>query len=94
MANISYRLGTLSTPDQLREAIKDRGSEAEETLERYFDHLAANGIDWSKSEAVLGPWLEMDPEKERFVGTSHLTFWANQLLKGQYRKPFVIPDQV
>jgi len=94
MANISYRLGTLSTPDQLREAIKDRGSEAEETLERYFDHLAANGIDWSKSEAVLGPWLEMDPEKERFVGTSHIAFWANQLLKGQYRKPFVIPEQV
>ncbi len=92
LANISYRLGTQSTPDELKERVKDQGSVAEETVDRFLGHLAANGVDWSKSEAVLGPWLEMDLEQERFVGDSYLTFWANQLLRGQYREPFVVPE--
>ena len=48
----------------------------------------------SKSDIVLGPWLEMEPEREEFVGSSELTARANQLLRGRYRKPFVVPDQV
>lgn len=94
MANISYRLGTQSSRDRIREEVKDRGSAAVDTVERFFAHLAANGVDWSKTEAMLGPWLEMDPEKEKFVGNSDLTFWANQLLRGQYREPFVVPERV
>lgn len=94
MANISYRLGTFSSPERIREAVKDRGSEAEETFERFLGHLAANGVDWSKTEAVLGPWLEMDSKREEFIGGSDLTFWANQLLRGQYREPFVVPEKV
>jgi hypothetical protein len=94
MANISYRLGTLSSPDQMREEIKDKGSEAMETFGRFQEHLAANGVDLSKTEAVLGPWLEMDSNREKFVGNSDFAPWANQLLKGNYRKPFVVPDKV
>ena len=65
-----------------------------ETFGSFEEHLAVNGVDWSKTEAVLGPWLEMDPEREEFVGTSNLTFWANQLLKPPYRAPFVVPEDV
>jgi hypothetical protein len=94
MANTSYRLGTLHPPDEVRDAIKDRGSEAVETFGRFQEHLIANGVDFSKSDIVLGPWLEMEPKREEFVGSSDLTARANQLLRGRYRKPFVVPDQV
>ncbi len=94
MANISYRLGTLSSPDQLREAVQDQGSDAADTVERFLDHLKANGVDWSQTEAFLGPWLEMDQEREQFIGSSYLTDWANDFMRGHYREPFVIPDYV
>lgn len=94
MANTSYRLGAQHSPDEVREAIKDRGSEAVETFGRFQEHLLANGVDFSKSKVVLGPWLEMDPKREQFVGSSHVATRANQLLRGHYRKPFVVPEQV
>jgi hypothetical protein len=43
---------------------------------------------------VLGPWLEMDSDREEFVGSSDVVARANQLLRGEYRKPFVVPEQV
>jgi hypothetical protein len=94
MANISYRLGTLSSPDQVHEAIQDRGQEAEDTFERFKDHLAANGIAPSEMEVVLGPWLELDTEQEQFIGNSEFTTMANQLARGQYRAPYIIPEVV
>ncbi|MFQ6130408.1 MAG: Gfo/Idh/MocA family protein [Armatimonadota bacterium] len=94
MANISYRLGSLHSADEVREAIKDRGSDAEETFRRFQEHLAANGVDFSKTEVVLGPWLEMDSETERFVGNSEIAARANALLRRDYREPFVVPDKV
>ncbi|MBM3335709.1 gfo/Idh/MocA family oxidoreductase, partial [Candidatus Sumerlaeota bacterium] len=94
MANISYRLGQPSSAEEIQKAIKDRGSEAVETFERFREHLAVNGVDWSKTEAILGPWLQMDAEKEVFVGSSETTSRANQLLRRQYREPFVIPEKV
>ncbi len=94
IANISYRLGTLSSTEQAREAVKDRGSEAEETYQRFLDHLAANGVDWSDARVVVGPWLELDTEKEEFVGDSYLAFWANQYARRDYREPFVVPEKV
>ena len=94
MANTSYRLGTPHSAGEVREAIKDRGREAGETLERFQEHLAANGVDFSKSKMVLGPWLEMDSGREEFVGGSDVTARTNQLLRGGYRKPFVVPEQV
>ena len=93
MANASYRVGTSHSVDEVRDAIKDRGGEAVETLGRFQEHLAANGVDFSKSPMVLGPWLEMDAEREQFIVGSDLVGQANQLLRGRYRKPFVVPEQ-
>ena len=76
------------------DAIKDRGSEAVETFGRFQEHLAANGVDFSKSRFTLGPWLEMDAQREEVVGAADLVSRANQLLRGSYRKPFVVPEQV
>lgn len=94
MANTSYRLGTSLSADEVREAIQDRGAEAVETFGRFQEHLVANGVDFSQSRMMLGPWLEMDPDREEFIGSSNVVGQANQLLKGSYRKPFVVPEQV
>ena len=94
MANTSYRLGTAHSAGEVREAIDDRGSEAVEAFGRFQEHLTANGVDLSKSKVILGPWLEMDPRREEFIGRSDVTGRANQLLRGTYRKPFVLPEHV
>ncbi len=94
MANISYRLGTPHSVDEVRDAVQDRGSEAVETFGGLQEHLAVNGVEFSKSKMVLGPWLEMDPQREQFAGDSDIARRANELLRGSYRKPFVVPEQI
>ena len=91
---LSYRLGKPASGEAIREAIKDRGSEAAETFERFREHLTVNGVDWTKTEAVLGPWLEINAEKEEFVGSGDLVAKANRLVTRQYRAPFVVPETV
>ncbi len=93
MGNISYRLGVKSSPEQIKEAIQ-ANKEALKTFESFQEHLFANWIDLSKTQAVLGPWLKMDPEKEEFVGDFPAR-WANELLRRDYyREPFVVPEKV
>lgn len=60
----------------------------------FREHLKVNGVDWDKTKVVVGPWLEMDPKTERFVGGSELVAKANELARGKYRKPFVVPESV
>ncbi len=91
--NISHRLGRQASQDEIRDAIRSE-PEALETFDRFKEHLAANGVDISKTQATLGPWLKMDPRKERFTGPSPLTRRANRLLTRDYRKPFVVPKRV
>jgi predicted dehydrogenase len=95
MGNISHRIGQLSSPDEIQEAIKAEPN-AEETFERFREHLFANWVDISKTRAVLGPWLQMDTRKEKFVGDGRfgITRWANELLRRDYREPFVVPEKV
>jgi hypothetical protein len=89
MANISYRLGKETDPEELRELVR-ADSAALETLERMKAHLAANGVDLKKSQLTIGPTLTMNPGKERFVGNSR----ANALLTRNYRAPFFVPVNV
>jgi len=95
MGNISHRIGQLSLPDEIREAIKAE-PQAMETFERFREHLSGNGLDVSKTRSVSGPWLEMNQDKEEFVGDGEFgpARWANELLKREYRKPFVVPEKV
>jgi hypothetical protein len=94
MANVSYRLGTPHSVEEAREAMQDRGSEAVETFAGFQEHLEVNGVDFSKTKVMVGPWLEMDSKSEQFVGDSDLVARANQLLKRRYRPPFVVPESV
>jgi uncharacterized protein YcaQ len=92
MANISYRLGQESSPEQIKEVIQG-DKEARETFERLEAHLVANEVDLKKTPAVLGPWLKWDSSKQEFVGDFPAR-WANRLLRRNYRKPFVVPEKV
>jgi predicted dehydrogenase len=85
--NISYRLGKQASPDEVREQIKaDR--DALPTFNRMAEHLAANGVDLSKTKATIGPVLKMDGKKEVFIDNKA----ADKLLTREYRKPYVVPE--
>jgi hypothetical protein len=94
MANISYRLGTPRSVAAAREAVQDQGSEAVEVFDGFREHLAVNGVDFAKTQVVVGPWLELDPVTERFIGPENLVGPANELARGHYRPPFVVPEVV
>ena len=89
--NISYLMGEKAKPKEIREAVKDNKA-ALETYNRFRDHLDDNEISLLGEQAVLGAYLEMDPKTERFVGDNAEK--ANKLLTREYRKPFVVPENV
>jgi len=92
LANISYRLGQETSVEEIKEKI--RGDKvAQERFERFQEHLAANGVDLKRTPVTLGPWLKFDPDRERFIGGLD-TGRANELLRREYRKPFVVPEVV
>ena len=56
------------------------------------DHLLANRFDINQELLALGSMLIMDPDKERFIGP--MSKEANRLISREYRKPFVVSDNV
>jgi len=88
-ANISYRLGKNQSPEQIRDAIKGN-KDLSEMLGRMEEHLAANKVDLKKTPTKLGVALTMDPRSETFLNNSD----ANQYLTREYRKPFIVPENV
>jgi hypothetical protein len=87
--NISYQLGRPHSPEEIREAVKNNADIAE-ALGRMEQHLAANNVDLHQTPATLGVVLKMDPKTERFLDNAE----ANQLLRREYRAPFVLPEKV
>ena len=91
MANISHFIGKTASPEDCKDAIKGNKMKME-VFERFAEHLDKNGVDLNKSKATLGPLLSFDPDKEVFTGD--LSNDANELVKGDYRKGFQIPEVV
>ncbi|MDT8302111.1 MAG: Gfo/Idh/MocA family oxidoreductase [Sedimentisphaerales bacterium] len=91
MGNISYRIGAESSSDQIREVIQGE-KESLEAFERFQKHLLVNGVSLKKTPAVLGPWLKMNSKNERFIGK--FSKRANKLLTRDYRKPFVVQENI
>ncbi|NQT37722.1 MAG: gfo/Idh/MocA family oxidoreductase, partial [Planctomycetes bacterium] len=90
-ANISHLVGRESPPDQIAEAIRENELLAE-SFGRMTDHLKANEVDFSKTPLTAGAKLTLDVEKERFTGEAAER--TNMLLRRNYRRPFVVPDDV
>ena len=55
-----------------------------------LENTKAIGVDPQKATLWVGPKLQFDPEKEKFVDNSA----ADKLLTREYRKPFVVPEKV
>ncbi|CAN5392684.1 Gfo/Idh/MocA family oxidoreductase [soil metagenome] len=88
MANVSYQLGEGSDPGEINERLSG-DKLAAESFARMQEHLEANGVDLSKSQAQAGPWLDFDPESETFTG--EFGDKANEAATGSYRDEFAIP---
>jgi predicted dehydrogenase len=91
LGNISYRIGKQTPPGQIQEVAK-ADKDLSDSMARFQEHLTANGINLKTTPAVLGPWLTLDTKKERFTG--EFSDQANMLIKREYRKPFVVPENV
>jgi len=85
--NISYRLGSKASKEQMHAQVRDIPIFSE-MFNRLLEHLAAHEIDVDAKTVTLGPWLEIDREDERFKDNEH----ANRLVRGFYREPYVVPD--
>jgi hypothetical protein len=85
--NISHLLGEPRTAKDIL-ASADKHQRLRESLERMFAHLRANEVDIDKPAITAGVWLEMDPATERFTNNAA----ANELLRREDRKPFVVPE--
>lgn len=90
-ANVSHRLGTTADPDQIRATIHENPL-ALDACQRFFEHLKENEINLQDATTMLGPTLELDPEREEFVGK--LAKQANALSRRTYREPFVVPELI
>jgi predicted dehydrogenase len=90
MGNVSYRMGAELRRDAVLETIKGRKDLAD-SFARLDEHLKRNGVDLEQSGGALGPWLQLDPESESFVGDFREK--ANALATREYRKPFIVPEQ-
>lgn len=89
IANASYRIGRLAQPKVIQETIRGN-QELSDAFERCREHLAANGVDLTAAHAVVGPWVTLDAEHERFVG--EFSEQANDVSRRAYRAPFVVPE--
>jgi len=84
-ANISYRLGEVASVKRQQAAIAGV-SGFTEAFERFQTTLKGHKID--PNTATLGPWLEIDRDKECVKNNDK----ANELVRGCYRKPYIVPD--
>ena len=90
LGNISYRLGEQVSGKIEPDVLGKHGEVAKswETIKQTVKGTL--GYDVPKNTYCLGPMLQFDPEKERFVGNRR----ANRLATRRYRKPFVVPENV
>jgi len=91
LGNISYRMGQGAEGDDIAQAVRsDRA--LQDMFGRFQDHLLLNRVDVKQTPRMLGPWLSLDGQQERFVG--EFSTQANAYLRRSYRAPFEVPEQV
>jgi predicted dehydrogenase len=77
IANISYRLGKKINISQVKERLQSH-PEMEAMFDDFNQNMINNKIDLNNDQAYVGPWLEIDPKTDRFIG--EFAAEANQLL--------------
>jgi predicted dehydrogenase len=87
LSNISHRLGTprpLSTENPF-----GKNEAANETFRRFRDHLKDNNVSLD-TNFVMGREIKFDSKSEKAAGDAE----ASKLLTREYRKPYVVPENV
>jgi predicted dehydrogenase len=87
LSNISHRLGTpmpLSTNDPF-----PKSEAANETFRRFREHLKENSVS-ADAKFVMGREIKFDTKAETVPGDAE----ATKLLTREYRKPYVVPENV
>jgi predicted dehydrogenase len=87
LGNISYRLGEKATRTEMKASIRNVPA-FHDTFERFTRHLSAHEIDVDAPTVTLGPWLNIDRQKQRVTNNKE----ANQLVRGRYRAPYTLPS--
>ena len=96
LANISYRIGQPADKEKILQRVQEN-PQALQACQSMIDHIVANQIDLKSIPVMLGPWLKLDNDYEKFVNLENSRNEiqiANALLKRSYRKPFVVPDKI
>jgi predicted dehydrogenase len=89
LANISYRLGW-EVPFASKADRLGKGEVVEDAVMAVLENTKAIGVDPAHSTYRLGPKLEFDARRERFVKNPS----ADLMLTRFYREPFVVPHDV
>jgi len=90
LGNISYRLGE-QVPGTTRPGVLQEHEEVGKSFDAILQTVKGTlGLDLTKSTYQLGPKLEFNPETEKFVDSPE----ADKLLTRDYRKPFVVTEEV
>jgi hypothetical protein len=90
-ANLSYRLGEDVPYDLPSQKLGDN-REVVETFNNLVENVRGVGIRLEGTDYRLGRTLTIDPRLERFIGEG--ADEANAMLTREYRRPFVVPEQV
>ena len=88
LSNISYRLAR-ERPFEKPKDFSDNSVVGDGVM-TLLENTKAIGVDPQKATLWVGPKLQFDPEKEKFIDAPH----ADKLLTRDYRAPFVVPDKV
>jgi hypothetical protein len=88
LGNVSYRLGE-PVAFGTKPRVFEENEAALETLQRFEQHLAENGVDTQHTYYRMGPKLTIDAKRESFKHNKD----ANALLFREYRQPFVVPKK-
>jgi hypothetical protein len=92
LGNISWRLGQSYNREQAEAAVKDF-QPWNDVIADFHQHLQNNQLDAGTLDIKMGAMLEIDSEKETFVGDT-ATAEALALLKREYRAGFEVPEVV
>src|SRR5690606_19216018 len=88
LGNISHKLGEPADGKKIYEAIAGKGPQ-HELIDSFQEHLILNKVDVQAVPRTLGPWLEFDPQTEKFTG--ELAEEANSHLTTTHRSGYEMP---
>jgi len=91
LGNVAWRLAEASNYERAKaESMLDYGP-WHDVIDDFHKHCAANEIDFANEDVRIGPMLEVDSNKEIFIGES-ATPEALALLTREYRDGYKVPQ--